>query len=238
MSEINFAQKNSTDVVAPICSWAHDIRGPLAAMKIYLKSREEALPADAAAFFNQCLERLQRLSFEVLNTSSPMRPLNEVPVDRSEPLAEIIDRLLSEQWLRASDNPSGLSLEVRLGRDVSKLRSSMPTADLERALGNIISNAVEALPNRQGQVCITLGGYKQNILLMIEDSGSGFTDAQLKALNSGGSLTTTKSSGRGWGLKDACRRLTNNQASVQFERKAAPFSGSRVKITLPVARVS
>jgi len=106
---------------------------------------------------------------------------------------------------------------------------------LHRILGNLVSNAVDALEGQPGTVAIgahVVGeGAEQRVRFTVRDTGRGMTRLELdQAFND---FHTTKPTGTGLGLSVVRRLLTDVGGSVRAE--TTPGQGSTFTVDIPVA---
>ena len=87
---------------------------------------------------------------------------------------------------------------------------------LKRILGNLVNNAVQAMPNG-GE--LTMGAYQEadDIVITVRDTGVGIPENVKSKLFT--PLFTTKSKGQGLGLAVVKRMTEALQGTVNFESK-------------------
>lgn len=83
-----------------------------------------------------------------------------------------------------------------------------------RALNNLITNAIQAFPpGTKGEIDIAVKGYKQQVIIRVQDNGLGISDEVKKKLFVPN--FTTKSTGTGLGLSMVKNIMTQNKGSVE-----------------------
>jgi signal transduction histidine kinase len=151
---------------------------------------------------------------------------------------------LSPSLDRASCDPGPVALEVARGVSVDGARMQTRIPDglppvradavvLRRILENLVSNAVDALDGKTGDVTLTgeaLGqDMERRVRFVVADTGRGMTRQQLdRAFDD---FYTTKPSGTGLGLSVVRRLLTDLGGSIRVE--TAPGQGSTFTIEIP-----
>jgi two-component system CitB family sensor kinase len=111
--------------------------------------------------------------------------------------------------------------------------------DLVTVLGNLVDNAFEAVaaaPVGARQVRVSLGGGDGELVVSVEDSGSGLDDeAVAHALESGWSTKGSSESGRGVGLALVAQVARRHGGEVEIGRSS--LGGAEFTVTLRPAAV-
>lgn len=100
---------------------------------------------------------------------------------------------------------------------------------IDRALVNLINNAIDAMPNG-GMLRIAGHSSREQLEISISDTGEGMTKETLEKLWS--PLFTTKPKGIGLGLPIAKRLVEAHGGSIRVESK--PGKGSKFTVTIPI----
>jgi signal transduction histidine kinase len=235
---------------------AHEVRNPLAGMKLRLDllARSGGLDAAASEDVQVCLGEIARLNrvVESLLMVSRAKTLAEMPID----LAALADERI------ARTAPIAARTGVRLARRGEAHTFGDPHA-LAGAVDNLLRNAVEASPTGS-EVTVHLGvvhdgaasgpilqgafeGAAQGTpVLDVEDSGPGVPEARRTELFE--PFFTTKPEGTGLGLWISRLLLEAKGASLRYDRigdrtrmriafarpvSAAPPASARIPPTLP-----
>lgn len=184
----------------------HEIRQPLAAMRVYAENGERLLAADrqaeAADNFGKIAQlagRIGEITSEQLNFS---RRSAEEPRDIS--LAEVIDGslLLLRDQIRNKD----LTIQ-RPAADIAATTVRARHVQLEQVLVNLLQNAVQAC-DPGGRIILAATTGAQTICLSVTDDGPGVSAAVRDTLFQ--PFVTSKSDGIGLGLaiaRDIMREL-------------------------------
>jgi signal transduction histidine kinase len=99
---------------------------------------------------------------------------------------------------------------------------------IRRMLSNLINNAIQAMPNG-GKLTLQAKRKTDNVLICVEDTGSGIPEeAKTKLFTP---LFTTKSKGQGFGLAVVKRMSEALGGNVTFESQ--PGKGTRFTVCLP-----
>jgi PAS domain S-box-containing protein len=121
--------------------------------------------------------------------------------------------------------PADVAVDVDLGEEHSALLDPL---QIQTALGNILRNAAEAMPNG-GEVRIQTATDDASLTITVTDSGPGVADEVQERLFD--PLVTTKPTGSGLGLSTARDLIENHGGTIQYA--PAPGGGARFTIVLP-----
>jgi len=118
--------------------------------------------------------------------------------------------------------PGNIEAHVRIENEVAKIVAD--AAFIRRILGNLVSNAVQAMP-QGGKLSITAQKELNDIVIKVRDTGVGIPEHAKPELFT--PLFTTKSRGQGFGLA-VCKRLVEAlNGSITFwseEGKGTEFT--------------
>jgi signal transduction histidine kinase len=188
---------------------AHEVRNPLAGMKLRLDllARSGGLDGGAREDVTVCLGEIARLNrlVESLLTVSRAKTLAQVPID----LAVLADERIARSAAVAQ------KAGVRLSRRGEGQAYGDPDA-LAGAVDNLLRNAVEASPTG-GEVVVYLGtAHDGTAVLDVEDGGPGIPEARRAELFE--PFFTTKPEGTGLGLWISRLLLEAKGASLRYDR--------------------
>ncbi|GAB4488254.1 MAG: hypothetical protein OHK006_18440 [Thermodesulfovibrionales bacterium] len=196
---------------------AHELRNPMAVIsgytKILLKKVDEA-QKPAVEAINREVAVMDRIITDFLSFARPVEPVL-ADLDLRDTIRECVAML--------GDLPEGL----RVTLDVDRL--PVVKADdvlMRQAIGNLIQNAVEAMPDG-GELRIT-GECGEHILLSIADTGHGIPENLREKIFL--PFFTTKERGTGLGLAIVHKNIASHGGSVGVEGDGA---GTVFLIRLP-----
>jgi two-component system C4-dicarboxylate transport sensor histidine kinase DctB len=206
----------------------HEIRQPLAAMRVFAENGEKLLaadrPAEAASNFGRIAELAGRIGEITAQQLHFSRRSAEEPRDIR--LAEVIDGsvlLLSDQIRN-----KGLTLE----RPAAELAATTVRArhvQLEQVLVNLLQNAVQACAPG-GHITLAIAASAQTVSLSVTDDGPGVPPEIADTLFQ--PFVTSKSEGIGLGL--AIARDIMRQLGGDLIHRAAP-TGACFVMEIPAA---
>lgn len=180
-------------------SLAHEVRNPVAAIRLHAQLLEQASP-DEAAISRGLIEseagRIEELVSQWLNHARPAPPvLTEV---------DVVDSL--RQAVRLME-PQARHAGVRITTEEGNRQLPPIPADrhrIQQVFGNLLRNAVQAMPSG-GTITVRLVNEDKRVAVVIEDEGKGFSPAALE--KSGEPFYSEKEGGMGLGLavaKEIC----------------------------------
>jgi len=203
---------------------AHEVRNPVAIIGGFVHRLEKHLPTNdpnqaTLEIINSQIHKLEQMVREI----EAFTKLGE-PVLRVTRLPELIDRVLAAH----ASHIHNAQVEVH-----TAFPSMLPPvpADpelLSLALGNLVTNALEAMPNG-GSLEISLVTEPNRVLLTVKDTGVGISSEDLSRVFD--PFFSTKPQGTGMGLTAVHHIVANHLGEVQIESK--PGQGTAVHLWLP-----
>lgn len=214
-----------------IADAAHELRTPLAVLRIHAQNALEAPdPADRAEALRQLIggvERSTRVVAQLLTLArlepevvrSAMRELDLAPWLRGE-LAELIPLALAR----------GQELDLEFD-ETADYRLCADAPSLGTLLQNLIGNAVQYTPEG-GRIAVSLQAGAEQVALVVADSGPGVPPGQREQLFRR-FFRQGEGSGAGLGLSIVQRIVELHGGSIGLDD--SPLGGLRVEVRLPRA---
>jgi PAS domain S-box-containing protein len=207
----------------------HDIRNPLQSITsdVYLAKTElTALPeselkANTIESLDEIEKNVDYINKIVADLQDYARPLNPRPQESN--IKAIINQTLAE-----NDVPNNIKVAVKVEGEE---REIMADPDyLKRIVGNLILNAVQAMPHG-GRLSVRSRKDKQtgDVLLTVEDNGVGIPDDVKDKLFT--PMVTTKAKGQGFGLAVVKRMAEALGGTVTFKSQVG--KGTKFIVRLP-----
>lgn len=208
---------------AVVADVSHQLRTPLAALRLRLDLLSADAEADVAAELVGAQEEIARLSRLVDGLLAVARAENAVP----RPVAVRLDQLIAERV--AAWEPVAAEREVAL---VASCRAGLSAyagdGDVEQVLDNLVANALDAVP-AGGRVRIEGTTAQDTVRIRVADNGPGMTaEARESAFRRFGA---TSPGGAGLGLAIVHRLVTANGGAVRLED--TPGGGLTAVLELP-----
>jgi signal transduction histidine kinase len=210
---------------AVIADVSHQLRTPLAALRLRLDLLASDTDPDTAHELAGALGELARLSRLVDGLLAVARAENVVPVPVAVDVAEVAAERAAA-WHPVADD-RGIALEVRAG---GTLLARLGEGHLEQILDNLIANALEALSAGQ-QVVVTAIATAAGPRLEVRDNGPGMSaeDRERAFLR----FSTSNPNGTGLGLAIVHRLVTSNGGTASLAE--TPGGGLTVTLDFPAA---
>jgi signal transduction histidine kinase len=166
------------------------------------------------------MRRVDDLVTHLLEVSRGGPPVRE-PVRIDELAGRVVDRLA------ATAQHAGVSLALRRG---SRRTLRLDPSRVDRALHNLVRNAIEAAP-RGGHVVVTTRDDPHSTVAVVDDDGPGIPAADRSRMFE--LFYTTKRGGTGLGLPLARRAIHDHGGEIEVLDR--PGGGARFVVHLPIA---
>jgi nitrogen fixation/metabolism regulation signal transduction histidine kinase len=207
---------------------AHEIKNPLTPiqlsaehlLRVFEDQREDFEPAlrESLSYIVSEVDNLRRIAQEFLELSRVTSLTKEV-FDLREALGEVVSpyRNVISERIRFRELFEGENFPVEA--DKSKIKI---------AVRNIFINAVEAIRGR-GEIEIRLRAEKENLVLVIRDSGIGMAKDLVERIFD--PYFSTKDVGTGLGLPIAKKIIEDHGGTIRVESEVQ--KGTTITISLP-----
>jgi|GEM_PF-2140027 PAS domain S-box-containing protein len=198
---------------------AHELRNPLGVIAGYaqmLRGKLSPPLGQAAEAIQKEVQAMQGLINDFLSFARPQRPALA-----PTPLKELLGEVLRASVLRRQD----IEVLFQAPRD---LTVQADAAQLRRALANVISNALEAMP-RGGRLSVSLSEAHGWASIRVSDTGPGIAPEALQRIFL--PFFSTKDGGTGLGLAIAHSILQQHGGSIRV-LSTGP-EGSTFELRLP-----
>ncbi len=210
-------------------SIAHEIRNPLAAIKMNIQILSKTLKVEK--FDKERLEiaeteikRLDRFLQDMLHFARPVK---------METHANFVWDILDECTALLSDKLEDANIKVICNKAVEVRKIPLDFAKMEEVFLNIMINSIDAMP-RGGEIDISVsedqGSDESVILVEIRDNGLGIASNQLPMIFE--PFFSTKTEGVGLGLSNVKKIIEAHRGAIEVESRIN--CGTSFKITLPV----
>ncbi|MCZ6681276.1 MAG: ATP-binding protein [Candidatus Poribacteria bacterium] len=207
---------------------AHEIKNPLFPIRLSVENLQRTYRSSPAIFdelFDECtetvieeVERLQRMVDEFHQFARMPAP-ERVPSD----LNQIVRNVLNLY----AESATQIQIETALNADLPSV--DLDPAQISQSLGNLIKNALEAMPDGGTLRVSTQLVADESPEIRIADTGIGMS-AETQA-NIFAPYYTTKEAGTGLGMAIVQRIITDHNGEISVESEKGV--GTTVRIVLP-----
>ncbi|MBU1229902.1 MAG: response regulator [Proteobacteria bacterium] len=193
--------------------------------------------AQSAAKLHEQGQRVKRTTAKLLclchkaRLDGSARPKAAAGFTAKVDLEALVQALLAERTGRMRRR--GVSAELDIPPDLPGLilpAQDLPGADLGLALGNILDNALDAMPSG-GRLSVRASALDHELRIEIEDTGQGISPAHLPRVFE--PFFSTKEVGQGAGLGLSVSYGTVKSLGGDILINSPPGQGAQVLVTLP-----
>lgn len=205
---------------------AHEIRNPLASISgsVEMLQGGDSRSDDEKKLMSiviKEIDRLNKLITEFLDFARP-QDVRLMELDVSQLVKEMIDELQFVPSAKDIDYDIDITPQLRIQGHRDKLK---------QAFLNILINAVQAMENRPvRRLTVTAKRAAEQVIVTVEDSGSGIDEKVLKKIFE--PFLTTKAKGTGLGLAVVHSIMSAHKAAVDV--KSTKGEGTTFTIVFPV----
>lgn len=202
---------------------AHEIRNPLGGIELFSGLIQKTCPPEQKPHVDRILSEVQHLKQVVtdfLEYAKPSEP------DR-QPVS--VQKCLVDVQALLGDCSGHVDWELRIAPGLSAL---VDPDHLRRIFLNVLRNACEALPEKDGRIVVAAEVRKREVEIRIQDNGPGIPDTLREKVFE--PFFTTRHQGTGLGLAIVRLLLEENGGSISF---AAADSGGGTLCTLRLPAV-
>jgi len=205
-------------------SIAHEIRNPLGNVFMAVQQLRNAFAEDSpwAKHIEVIIRNTERVNFlitELLNSARPPE-LDIQPHDIHDILENILDSIKAK--IRAQ------KIEVIKGYSPQPPQINVDAEQIERALSNVMLNAVDAMPDG-GVMTVTTKLEEDSLVVTIQDTGEGIPEEDIIRIFD--PFFSTKPSGVGLGLATTYGIVVGHGGTIDVESKEN--EGAFFVISLP-----
>ena len=210
---------------ATMADVSHQLRTPLAALRLRLDLLAQDSDAEAAAELAGAQDEIARLSRLVNGLLAVARAENVDTQHVAVPVEALI-RTRVGAW-----RPAAEERDVILQVDLDQVTTRMGEGQLEQILDNLIANALDALPPG-GRIRITANAAGDRARIAVADNGPGMSHQQQQVAFRRFATSNGGGTGLGLAIVDRLTVASGGKASLSD----TPGGGLTVTIELPLAR--
>ncbi|NEX59541.1 ATP-binding protein [Noviherbaspirillum galbum] len=208
---------------------AHELRSPLAALKIQLqlleRARDDAARAEARARLAEGMDRAAHLVDQLL-AAARTDPDDAASAFEETDLAEAVREVIAALHVVAEQKGIEIALEAP-----ERLQLAGDPQALTMLARNLIDNAIRYTP-AGGQVMVRLSSAQGHVELVVEDSGPGIPEADRpRAFDRFYRGTGETQGGSGLGLAIVKNVVDMHRAAIKLG--VSTMGGLKVEVTFP-----
>lgn len=208
---------------------AHDIRSPLAALKMALGGLD-SIPADYRLVIQNSVQRINEIANNLLSSNKDMPKEHEI-LQEDQLLFDAIDSLVSEKRMEFSDRQD-ITIISDFDAD-HKLTVKINKAEFHRVLSNLINNSIESMA-AGGRIAINVSERETDLIIItIADTGQGMPKHVLDRLGEPGVSHGKSGKGSGSGLGVHHAKATVESFGGTFKVDSTVGVGTTISILLP-----
>lgn len=213
---------------------AHDIRSPLAALQIVVNMSANTIPEEQRVILRGAAERINDIANNLLHDYKQSRKTTEKNQHKNklspELIASVVDKIITEK--RTQYINKNITFDFLADGGTRGLFALVNLAHFNRALSNLLNNAVEAIKHENGKIIIKIKKNNNLVKLEITDNGCGMPKEMISQIGNSG-FTSGKKDGAGIGLFTAAEQIKQWNGTLNVESEVN--KGTTIAISLPTA---
>ncbi len=206
-------------------SIAHEIRNPLTVTSGFLQLLNESktITADEKIYIEFSLKELERAETIVSDFLTFSKPQSEHMVfsDFKNDVKYV------ENIMQPYAKMNQVEILVRL---TNTLKTTYDENQMQQCLINLVKNGIESMQEHGGMLYVDVSEHKKNILIKIQDSGSGMTREGISQM--GKPYYSTKQEGTGLGMFMVYSTIRNVKGEIKV--KSTVGKGTTFLLYIPV----
>lgn len=207
---------------------AHDIRSPVAAMRIVLDVLPNLADPHKRILYSS-LENIDNITNNFLNQYKNCDNTGKNLPILNTALSPLLQSIVLEKSMQHKNSNAEINLEIP--ENFTHITASINPTEFKRLISNLINNAVEAM-TQPGSIKLELDIFGQFVRLTLSDTGKGIPAYLLDKIAQGG-VSIGKEKGHGLGLSHAKKMIELWQGN--FEIQSVEGIGTTISIMIPIA---
>ena len=210
----------------------HDVGAPLSTLRMTVDSTTE-MPERKRITLRGAANSITDITSHLLNY---YRPNSAFVSENNAKQVVLVSTLLNEAFGDRRYNYKNLPIEFKynLTGINAFLFIKVEPSFLKRAISNIINNAVDALPNRQGEIELKLSANEEWVYIAVLDNGKGMPKELVEKIKNNESVTHGKENGHGIGLAVVRNMIEANHGRFDIISSMHEMChGTTINLSLP-----
>lgn len=206
---------------------AHEVRNPLQSLELLtslIASEDDPVERlDLANSIHEEIRTLETVVHRLLRESATKGALRLQRQEHS--LAPLVEKVVALR--RPQANARGTRLSTGVLSDRALL---LDAALMKRSIENLVINAMQAVPDRGGEVSVSVREESDDLLLTVDDNGPGVDPSMVDQIFEAD--VTSKSTGTGLGLALVKGVVEAHNGYIRCV--TSPLGGARFEIRIPL----
>lgn len=210
---------------------AHELKNPLFPIQLSIETLRRQLERDPGRFPGLFQEASQTILEELRSLRRIVEEFADfarLPRPQLRPLA--LNDVVRKTWDLYAARATGVTAHIELASELPLV--SADEAQLARALGNVVANSLDALPEG-GTLTLRTFALAGGVAVEVDDTGVGLTPEQRARLFT--PYYTTKQGGTGLGLAIVQGIISDHGGRVEV--RSTPGQGTTFRLVLPIAHL-
>lgn len=200
---------------------AHDVRSPLASLRLLIDNLKDKIPDDYLSALKVSSKRISEIANDLIERQElKFKKYLEVVC-----VQEICREIIAEKH---SVHTATGRITLKFENTSTNSRVLVFPSDFKRVVSNLLDNSIEASPKGE-EVTVRLSNTDKNLEILITDNGKGIAEENIIHLFKPGA-TFGKENGKGLGLAHAKTTIEAVGGKIGISSKVG--SGTEIKIVL------
>lgn len=191
-----------------------------------LSQLSHEMSTEKKELFDHAVSRIKGIAEDLLSRSRKSQSNIVSSVTAQQDLTTLLEALLKEYRF---SNPQ-VSFTWHKHVHSPMVNVTLDSVKLQRVVSNLLNNSLEALPEQEASINMTLMERQDHWLLQIMDNGCGIPEEVLPQLTQEG-VSYGKEKGNGLGLYDAKKALAAVGGDLQIRSRVGV--GTQVVLSIP-----
>jgi signal transduction histidine kinase len=220
-----------TEIKQHIAQVMHDIKSPLACLRMFIASCSGLLPRDREVL-QAIVNNIDLITNNILDPYTSHVSGNYA--DNGSPIAcaAVIEDVIASKRFEYQGRKVQFNYEVSPNSEHDYIQVN--SVDFIRMLSNLVNNAVDALGSKDGIISIKLHGNTETVKITIEDNGKGMPAEVMQKILNKEVVTAGKANGHGLGMAQVTNTLTRYKGTLSL----SSHEGQGTTITLSFPRMA
>ncbi|MBP9742123.1 MAG: PAS domain-containing protein [Burkholderiales bacterium] len=211
----------------------HDIQSPITTLNTLVQTLS-TVEEQKRITLRRAIMNISDITNHMLNRYKPREDNGELSENnhkQSVLVSSVLYDILSEKRYEYKDK--SLKFISECEDDSLFAFIKVEPSSFRRAISNLVNNAVQALPKKNGIVKLRLRANDEWVFLRVEDNGCGIPKDILKKIEEKESVTANKDDGHGIGLSQVHSMLDNNHGDFEIYSRTGANKGTKVILKFP-----